>query len=326
VDELDLFRDLGGGPVAPSNDVRRRASAQLAKVIEREQVRSSGPLRRGTRRQYSVLAFAATLVVGGATALFLSAPWASSPGFLERALAALTPPTGTVLHYKWEETWTSTQFSCTVTQRPSEIWIDQTWPRKFRAVLGHYPPAPSNPSSDPQILVAPSSDPRKEICSRGTSAEIGGDLTESPTLMFFPPDWLSYAPLQYHTPYDPVGDLRQAIRAGRAHHDGTMQLAGRTVERIRIDPPSRCPLPSGCEPGYAYVDPENFHLVQTEGLGAFFTPGQAIAQFKIAQFKVVRRYMTFEFLPRTPASAALADIVAQHPNAGGPYSKKRGRG
>jgi len=144
--------------------------------------------------------------------------------------------------------------------------------------------------------------------------------------MFFPPDWLSYAPLQYHTPYDPVGDLREAISAGRAHHDGTMQLAGRTVERIRIDPPSRCPLPSLCEPGYAYVDPENFHLVQTEGLGAFFTPGQAIAQFKIAQFKVVRRYMTFEFLPRTPASAALADIVAQHPNAGGPYSKKRGRG
>jgi hypothetical protein len=38
VDELDLFRDLGGGPVAPSDDVRQLASVRLAAAIQREQV------------------------------------------------------------------------------------------------------------------------------------------------------------------------------------------------------------------------------------------------------------------------------------------------
>ena len=54
--------------------------------------------------------------------------------------------------------------------------------------------------------------------------------------MFVPPDTLSFAPLQFHIPYDPVTMLREAISAGHAHHDGTTQLDGRTVERIRIDP------------------------------------------------------------------------------------------
>lgn len=323
MDELDLFRDLGGRPVAPSDDVRRRASARLAAAIERERASSAGSAHRFARRRYGVLAFAAALVVASAAALFL-APWASSPGFLERAQAALTPSAGTILHYKWQETRTWTQFSCTVTERPSEIWIDQTYPRKYRALLGH-PPA----SSHEQLVVlvgyvpATSEDPRKQICSRGRPAEIGGDLTERPTLMFFPPDWLSYAPGQYHTPYDPVGELREAISAGRAHHDGQTTLAGRTVERIRIDPPSRCPFPSCREPSYAYVDPESYDLVQTESpYGVYVLQGGSLTR----QFKVVTRYLTFEYLPRTAANLALTDIVAQHPNAGGPFQKKRAGG
>lgn len=304
MDELDLFRDLGGEPVAPSDDVRRRAAARLVAAIERERSSSVGPAPRFASRRYGALAFAAALAVAGAAALFL-APWASSPGFLERAQAALTPAAGTILHYRWQETRTSTQFSCTVTERPSEIWIDQTYPRKYRALLGNGP--------------ATRDDPRKQICSRGTPAEIGGDLTERPTLMFFPPDWLSYAPLQYHTPYDPVGDLRDAISAGRARHDGQTELAGRTVERIRIDPPSRCPVSSCREPSYVYVDPESYDLVQWDTYGAYAlgTPG------RIWQFKLVLRYLTFEYLPRTAANLALTDIVAQHPNAGGPFQQRR---
>jgi hypothetical protein len=307
VDELDLFRDPGGGPVAPSDDVRRRASARLVAAIERERVSSAGSAPRFARRRYGVLAFAAALVVASATALFL-APWVSSPGFLERAQAALTPSAGTILHYKWQVTRTSTQFSCTVTDRPSEIWIDQTYPRNYRALLGNGP--------------ATSDDPRTQICSRGRPAEIGGDLTERPTLMFFPPDWLSYAPLQYHTPYDPVGELRAAISAGRAHHDGQTTLAGRTVERIRIDPPSRCFFASCRDPSYVYVDPESYDLVQWESpYAGLARPGQ-----RILQFEVVLRYLTFEYLPRTAANLALTDIVAQHPNAGGPFSKQRAGG
>jgi hypothetical protein len=325
VDELDLFRDLGGGPVAPSDDVRRRAAARLVAAIQRERVSSAGSTPWFARRRYGVLAFAAALVVAGATALFLAAPWASSPGFLERAQAALTPSAGTILHYKWQETRSSTQFSCTVTERPSEIWIDQTYPRKYRALFGHEPA-----TSDEQVVVlvgrgpATSDGARKQICSRGKPAEIGGDLTEHPTLMFFPPDWLSYASLQYHTPYDPAGELREAISAGRAHDDGQTTLAGRTVERIRIDPPSRCPFPSCREPSYAYVDPETYDLVQTESpYGAYVSLG---ARQRNWQFKIVARYLTFEYLPRTAANLALADIVAQHPNAGGPFQKKRAGG
>jgi len=324
VDELDLFRDLRGGSVAPSDDVRRRAAARLLAAIQRERASSAGSAPRFARRRYGVLAFAAALVVAGATTLFLSAPWASSPGFLERAQAALTPSAGTILHYKWQETRSSTQFSCTVTERPSEIWIDQTHPRNYRALLGNGRAV----TVDQFVLLfgdgpSTSDDPRKQICSRGRPAEIGGDLTERPTLMFFPPDWLSYAPLPYRTPYDPAGDLRAAISAGRAHHDGQTTLAGRTVERIRIDPLSRCPVPGCREPRYAYVDPETYDLVQTVSPYGMYVRGAGLRNW---QFKIVARYLTFEYLPRTAANVALADIVAQHPNAGGPFSKKPARG
>jgi hypothetical protein len=285
--------------------------------MERERASSAGSAPRFARRRYGVLAFAAALVVASATALFF-APWTSSPGFLERAQAALTPSAGTILHYKWQETRTSTQFSCTVTERPDEIWIDQTYPRNYRALLSHRP-ALKDVGTLSLLLV--SRDPRKQICSRGTPAEIGGDLTERPTLMFFPPDWLSYAPFQYHTVYDPVGELREAISAGRARHDGQTQLAGRTVERIRIDPPPRCPLRApGCrEPSYAYVDPESYDLVQWESPNGYaYAPRRRLP---IGEFKVVFRYLTFEYLPRTAANLALTDIVAQHPNAGGPFSR-----
>lgn len=329
MDELDLFRDVADGPVAPSDDVRRRAAARLVAAIQRERVSPAGSVPWFARRRFGVLAFAAALAVAGATALFLVAPWASSPGFLDRAQAALTPSAGAILHYKWQETRSSTQFSCKVTERPSEIWIDQTYPRKYRALFGHEPAR-----SDEQVVIlvgrgpATSDNARKQMCSRGRPAEIGGDLTERPTLMFFPPDWLSYAPLQYHTPYDPAGELRDAISAGRAHHDGQTTLAGRTVERIRIDPPSRCPFPSCREPSYAYVDPETYDLVQTESpYGLYALPSDIRgAPQRNWQFKIVARYFTFEYLPRTAANTALADIVAQHPNAGGPFSKKAARG
>jgi hypothetical protein len=138
--------------------------------------------------------------------------------------------------------------------------------------------------------------------------------------MFEPPDWLTYAPLQFHVSPDPVKLLREAISAGRAHHDGTTQLAGRTVERIRLDPPRPCPFASCREPSYAYVDPESFHPVQTESpYGGYGVRGQ-----RIRQFTIVERYLAFEYLPRTPANAALADIEAQHPDLSSPYERSSG--
>jgi hypothetical protein len=91
-----------------------------------------------------------------------------------------------------------------------------------------------------------------------------------------------------------------------------MQLDGRTVRRIRIDPPSDCP---DCppKPTYAYVDPETFYPVQIEceDCGGIALPGRPIVRFDI-----VTRYLTFEpNLPRTAANLALTDIRAQHPGA-----------
>src|SRR5262245_19621870 len=109
--------------------------------------------------------------------------------------------------------------------------------------------------------------------------------------MFSPPDWVSYAPVQYHTPYDPVGDLRKAISAGRAHDDGQTEIAGRTVERIRIDypHPSDCrPFPTCGDPEYAYVDPKSYDLVQWESpYGLAYVPDR-----RAWQFSLVDRYLT----------------------------------
>jgi hypothetical protein len=229
MDELDPFRDFRRGVATPSEDAHRRASALLAGAVDGEHAPRSSALGLIRKRPgYSALAVAA-LAGATATALFLSAPWNNSRGFLERAQAALTPPAGTVLHYKWEQTSTVTSPACTVTRGPNEIWIDQTPPHGYRALLDDPPPAGSL------------------ACSSGTLREVGGTVdpacssaaqpscTTQETLRFVPPDKLSVSPLQFVLPPDPVTMLREAISAGSAHHEGKTQLDGRTVERIRID-------------------------------------------------------------------------------------------
>jgi hypothetical protein len=68
------------------------------------------------------------------------------------------------------------------------------------------------------------------------------------------------------------------------------------------------------------VDPESFHPVQTESpYGGYGVRGQ-----RIRQFTIVERYLAFEYLPRTPANAALADIEAQHPGLSSPYERSSG--
>ena len=92
-----------------------------------------------------------------------------------------------------------------------------------------------------------------------------------------------------------------------------MQLDGRRVRRIRIDPPSDCPG-SSCprKPNYAYVDPETFYPVQIEceDRGGVALPGRPVLRLHM----VTR--LTYEpLLPRTAANLALTDIRAQHPDA-----------
>ena len=256
----------------------------------------AGPRRWRLWGENRLLQAAAAVAIVAAAVLFVASPWKSSPGFLERAEAALTPPVGSVLHMKWETTTTSKDFSCSVTRGPEEIWIDQTPPHRYRGLM--------QPPPDPVGL-----GPRALACSRGEKFELGGTLDAGPTLWFVPPNTLTVRQTLILAP-DPVAALREAIDAGRAHQEGPTQLDGRTVERIRIDPARDCPIQGGCGREYVYVDTETYHPVQTESPNGYITlPGQRL------RFDVVQRYQTFEYLPRTAANLALSDIRAQHPDA-----------
>jgi len=286
----DDFREFRSGVAAPSENARRRAAAGLQRAIEGKHRHGWGAVLLVRRRPgRTVLAFAALATAVG-TALFVSAPWENSPGFLERAQAGLTPPAGTILHLKWESTSTSTDPACTVARGPSEIWIDQMPPYRYRVLMNDI-------SLDP--------------CSSGAPSEFGGRFDTGETLRFVPPNALTVNPARLVHDVDPVQSLREAISAGRAHDEGATQLDGRTVKRIRIDPSSACPVP-GCadQPSYAYVDAETFYPVETRGLGGILPPGGPVVPLQM-----VIRYLTVEYLPRTDANVALADIRAQHPDA-----------
>jgi hypothetical protein len=286
MDELDLFRDFRSGVAAPSEDAQRRASARLARAVDREQMPgTSVPPLIGKLRGYRVLALAA-LVGAAATALVVSAPWKTSPGFLERAQAALTPPAEMILHEKWETTTMPPNLRCKVA-RGTEIWIDQTPPYRYRLLESDPPFAPG-------------------LCASGTVAEFGGTLGQESSLRFVPPNTLIASPA--HLPIerrDPVTSLRESISAGTAHDEGKTELDGRAVERIRIDPSSDC---LQCPPYYVYVDPETFYPLETFYPVSTERPGVGI----------VLQELTYEYLPRTEANLALTDIRAQHPNATGP--------
>jgi hypothetical protein len=247
-----------------------------------------------------LLLAATTFVIAAAASLFATTPWSSSPSFLARAEAELTPPPGTVLHQKWAVTTTSKEFGCTVRHPPSEIWVDQTAPHRYRAVLNGPPPA--------EALNGPR---RALACWNGKAAELGGTLDTGATLTFVPPDELRAPPWRFGFPIDPVAELRDAITAGTAHDEGKTQLNGRTVERVRIDPESPCGSP-GCarEPFYWFVDPKTFHPVGMEG-GGGITRGEKT----FLPLHVVVRFLAYEYLPRTAANLAMTDIRAQHPSA-----------
>jgi hypothetical protein len=268
---------------------------------------------RLSRKRPGRTALAFSLVGAIAIALFVSTPWKSSPGFLERAQAALTPPAGSILHVRTETTWTSINFGCTVTTGPEEMWIDQTPPHLYRKLLSYY--------FDPQEVQG--ADPRALACTDSGTTEVGGTLDNPQFLVFEPPDTLSVSPVYWVGPQrdpDPVGELRdwirEAIANGSAHHEGKATLDGRVVDRIRLDPHPGCPVPPcTTKPSYVYIDPDTYLPVQFETpYGLAFVPEPGVA----LRFGFARRYLDIEYLPRTAANLALTDIRAQHPDATGP--------
>jgi hypothetical protein len=217
---------------------------ELLAAAERQQRQDAVPAERRPLRtrvpRPRLLVTAATLAIAAGVALFLTAPWGGSPDFLAKAQAALKPPTGTVLHEKWQDTITSTDPACTAT-RSNEIWVEETPPHRYRALVD---------------LPAP-------FCSSATTVEIGGTLDSHQQLMFVPPNTLSATGPTLQFPSDPAQMLRDALSAGKAVDEGQTQLDGRTVERIRIGDTSM------------YVDPQTFYPIQTDGPVVL---GAAVAQ------------------------------------------------
>jgi len=319
MDELNLFRDFRSEAAPARWEARRRASARLADVIDLERSLEHavderparvGIVRWAMKRPAYVGLASVALIGAAATALFLNTPWKASPGFLERAAAALPTPKGRILHMKTELTTTSTDPPCTVTFRPDESWADQTPPYRFRYTY-------TTPDVPPSEI-----DTRVLVCAGGKQEEVGGPVNAR-LVEFVPPNTLvnvspfspnhpSFLPLtqnQTHAP-DPVTTLRAAIRTGRAHDEGSTTLHGSKVERIRIDPsPTGC-IPCPPQPLYVYVDPDTFYPVEVRGVADLNLDGVHVVRVELNI-----RYLTYEYLPRTAANLALTNIRAQHPNA-----------
>jgi hypothetical protein len=275
--------------------IRRELEAQAT-------ARSNGwgtRVLRAVRRRPGRTALALAAVAGAAAAaLFVTSPWKTTPGFLEEVQAALTPPRGRILHVKWDHIFTSEDPACTSTFR-HEFWIDTTPPHRYRAIV----PLPGPANADPRRLPCPSVAP----------AEVGGDLGK-PNLRFVPPNTLVRdRPFHFDSvDQDPWAFARKLIGEGRAHREGTTRLDGRTVERVRFDPPASCPAPAAghcpTEPEYGYFDPETLYPVAWEYARDPVFPG----------IRQRERYLAYEYLPRTDDNLALTDIRAQHPDATGP--------
>jgi hypothetical protein len=214
----------------PTTDLKNELLAAAERQHRLDAVRAQRkPVRTRVRRS-RVLVTSTALAVAAGVALFVTAPWRGSPDFLAKAQAALTPPTGMVLHEKWRDTLTSTDPACTAT-RDNEIWVDETPPHRYRARVD---------------LPAP-------FCSRATTAEVGGTLDSHQQVMFVPPNTLSAAGPTLQFPSDPVQTLRDALSAGKAVDEGQTQLDGRTVEHILIGDTS------------VYVDPQTFYPIEIDG-------------------------------------------------------------
>lgn len=269
-----------------------------------------------------VLMTSATVAVAAAVAFLVTTPWKTAPslGFLEEVQAALTPPPGEqILHMKWEHIFTSEDPACTTTGG-YEVWIDLTPPHAYRAFVPAAGAIPETSGSGPPPLPDPPTGGLPCLpASARTPVEVGGTLdgsSEDPAqppgpypVRFVPPNTLARA-RQLYFPYDdPWAWVRKKISEGQAHREGTTQIYGQTLERVRLGPPASCPAEAAghcpIEPEYVYFDPETLTLAAWD-------------YARDPMFPLVRqreRYLAFEYLPRTEANLALTDIRAQHPNA-----------
>jgi hypothetical protein len=214
----------------PISDLKQELLAAAERQQRQDAVPADQrPLRTRVPRPRLLVA-SATLAIAAGVALFVTAPWGGSPDVLAKAQAALTPPTGTVLHvrYRHGRPRGTRRDQCA---SGSEFWIDQTPPYRYRTLRPF--PVPAFCST-----------------SRPTTVEIGGTQQSRRVLRFVRPNTLRAQrgrPLRFR---DPVQGLRHALSAGTAVDEGQTQLDGRAVERIRIGNQSW------------YLDPQTFYPIE----------------------------------------------------------------
>jgi len=322
IDELQRVKDFGSSELPPSETARNAARSALAQAIaeaERQHQPGPAPVKERRLREYArlprLLPIGAAVAVAAAAALILTTPWSSSPGFLARAEAALTPPNDVILHAKLTQSsscpgrtvrWTAQFWADERTGRYRGLFRDPLLPYPFRTFTLHellHGPCILRPRRYEAGLVL---GPRNALF---WSAQLKKFVPSTVLLRFVPPNTLYRYPQKAGTDLDnfgrvpaldPVAAVRSAIRDGRAHDQGKTTLSGRTVERIRVDPCNKpaCKDSLPEEGGYAYVDPETYHPVEIHINGAGTT-----------------RFSTYEYLPRTATNLALTNIRAQHPHA-----------
>ena len=183
-------------------------------------------------------------------ALVVTTPWASSPGFMERAEAALAPAGDSSITGWWRPR--SPRTSAARSRGPDR---DLDRPERRTGSAPFEPPIPSPDADERALVCSPgtagsrSSEPRRRFAAAApVRAAERGSLGTLPLLGI---------------PFDPdfVTDLRTAIATGRAHHEGMTELDGRMVERIRLDSP-RPPLLGPV--GLRGRDPRPLSLVREE--------------------------------------------------------------
>jgi hypothetical protein len=238
------------------------------------------------RRLAALVAVVAGVV---AVALGVTTPWKSAPSLVEaevvgRAEAALTLPSGTVLHMKLEDSYRDGPGKPTTIV--TELWLDRD---------GEFHGFVDDPTIGRRVEIGGTQDLRRSVEYDPRTNAIGPGLVGGTFYSFG----------------DDVRVLRRQLARGAATADGETTIGDRRVVRIRL----RSVGPD-CKPvvDYLFVDPRTYSPIEyrVTDFGSRAGTKPPTTYYRIP---AVRRFRIFERLPATSANLRLTSIEAMHPTA-----------
>lgn len=248
-------------------------------VLERADTRRS---RRVWRRPRPLSIMLAAVVSGAVVlALTVTTPWSGGPSVVDRARAALTPEPGAVLHVRWTDRWAD---NADIT----EAWLNSQ---------GRFHGFVTDASTKKRVEIGGTHDLRQSVTYDPATNSIGIFLAGPAYVLG-----------------DPVAELRKQLAEGSATADGEATIGVRKVKRIRLEL-----VGVDCKPvvDYLFVDPETYQPVEYRVIVFNSKPNGPApnATVSYTRLGLVRRFLTYERLPATPANLRLTDIRAAHPTA-----------